>query len=183
LECDDGGDEEGFGDLILEIDMIKNLMLFVIVLKVFLININGQSLLSTETLLYSFSTRSGKTMILAKDKKDAYIVYRFGTKDKVELEVLDKTKKQFKYSFYLRGGGKANEGMDLNYVYFINKGFKYVVYSTSTAIDGKYEVGLKVIDLKTEKAINIKGKVKTVKGTLTDFRDNGLLEIGDELFD
>jgi hypothetical protein len=141
------------------------------------------NILPTETLLYSFSTKSGKTMILAKDKKDAYIVYRFGTKDKVELEVLDKTKKQFKYSFYLRGGGKANEGMDLNYVYFINKGFKYVIFSTSYAIDDKYEIGLKVIDMKTNKVTTIKGNIKTKKGTLTDFRDNGLLEIGDELFD
>jgi hypothetical protein len=122
-------------------------------------------------------------MVLAKDKNDAYIVYRFGTKDKVELEVLDKTKKQFKYSFYLRGGGKANEGMDLNYVYFINKGFKYVVFSTSYAIDDKYEIGLKVIDMKTDKITTIKGNVKTKKGNLIDFRDNGLLEIGEELFD
>jgi hypothetical protein len=164
--------------------MIKKLLLSVIGLIVFLIDIKAQpNLLPTETLLYSFSTKSGKIMMLAKDKNDAYIVYRFGTKDKVELEVLDKTKKQFKYSFYLRGGGKANEGMDLNYVYFINKGFKYVVFSTSYAIDDKYEIGLKVIDMKTDKVTTIKGIVKTKKGTLTDFRDNGLLEIGEELFD
>jgi hypothetical protein len=165
-------------------DMIKKLLLSVIGLIVFLTDIKAQpNLLPTETLLYSFSTKSGKTMVLAKDKNDAYIVYRFGTKDKVELEVLDKTKKQFKYSFYLRGGGKANEGMDLNYVYFINKGFKYVIFSTSYAIDDKYEIGLKVIDMKTDKVTTIKGIVKTKKGTLTDFRDNGLLEIGEELFD
>jgi hypothetical protein len=159
---------------------MKAIFLFFFFLPVTLFS---QSLLPTETLLYSFSTKSGKTMTLAKDIQDAYIVYRFGTKYKVELEVLDKTKQQFKYSFYLRGGGKANEGMDLNYVYFTNKGFKYVIFSTSYAIDDKYEIGLKVIDMKTEKTVAIKGNVKTKKGTLIDFRDNGLLEIGDELFD
>jgi hypothetical protein len=149
----------------------------------FSVSLFSQSLLPNETLLYSFNTKSGKTMVLAKDKNDAYIVYRFGKKDKVELEVLDKTKKQFKYSFYLRGGGKANDGMDLNYVYFINKGFKYVIFSTSYAIEDKYEIGLKVIDMKTDKVTTIKGNVKTKKGTLIDFRENGLLEIGDELFE
>jgi hypothetical protein len=162
----------------------KYVFLISLFIGLFIFKLSSQpNLLPTETLLYSFSTKSGKTMVLAKDKKDAYIVYRFGTKDKVELEVLDKTKKQFKYSFYLRGGGKANEGMDLNYVYFINKGFKYVIFSTSYAIDDKYEIGLKVIDMKTDKVTTIKGIVKTKKGTLTDFRDNGLLEIGEELFD
>jgi hypothetical protein len=162
----------------------KFMLLTSLFIGVFIFDITSQTnILPTETLLYSFSTKSGKTMTLAKDKKDAYIVYRFGTKDKVELEVSDKTKKQFKYSFYLRGGGKANEGVDLNYVYFINKGFKYVIFSSSYAVDDKYEIGLKVIDMKTEKATTIKGIVKTRQGTLIDFRDNGLLEIGDELFD
>jgi hypothetical protein len=162
---------------------MKNLIL--IIFLIFQSYCFGQSSImhTNEALIYSFSTKSGKTMVLAKDKKDTYVVYRYGTKDKVELEVLDKTKKQFKYSFYLRGGGKANEGMDLNYVYFINKGFKYVIFSTSYANDNKYEIGLKVIDMKTDKVSTIKGNINTKKGTLIDFRDNGLLEIGDELFD
>ncbi len=147
------------------------------------IPIFSQFLSPTEALVYSFSTKSGKTMVLAKDKKDAYIVYRFGTKDKVELEVWDKTKKQFKYSFYLRGGGKANEGMDLNYVYFTNNEFKYVIFDTYYAIKNQHNIGLRIIDLKTNKASIIKGMEKTRKGSLIDFRDNGLLDVGDELFE
>jgi hypothetical protein len=162
----------------------KYILLTSLFIGLFVFKLSSQpNLHSTETLLYSFTTQSGKTMILAKDKKDAYIVYRFGTKDKIELEVLDKTKKQFKYSFYLRGGGKANEGMDLNYVYFTNKDFKYVIFDTYSANGNVHKIGLRLINLKTNEAAVIKGIEKTKKGNLIDFRDNGLLEIGEELFE
>ncbi len=72
--------------------------------------------------------------------------------------------------------------MDLNYVYFINKDFKYIVYDTYFAVGNKQNIGIKIINLKINKTANIKGDRKTRNGTLVDFRDNNLLEIGDELF-
>jgi hypothetical protein len=48
-------------------------------------------------------------------------------------------------------GGATNEGMDLNYVYFINNGFQYVVYQMYYAVGSKTNIGIKVIDLKTNK--------------------------------
>ena len=147
----------------------------------------GQSFtLPNEELIFSFSTQNGKKITLSKDKAKNYIIYRLGTKDKIEFEFPDKSKSswtKFKYSFYMRGGGTQNEGMDLNYVYFTNKDFTYVVYDTYISIGNKQSIGVKSINLKTKKTTNIKGKIKTRKGTLVDFRDNNLLEIGDELFD
>lgn len=147
----------------------------------------AQSLtLPNEEVLFSFNTKNGKKLTLNKNKADGGIVYRFGTKDKVEFEFPSQSKgsrKDFKYSFYLRGGGVQNEGMDLNYVYFINNGFKYVIYDTYVAVDHKQEIGVKIINLKTQKTTNITGDLKTRKGTLIEFRDNKLLEIGDELFE
>ncbi len=142
--------------------------------------------LPNEELIFSFTTQSGKEVILNKDKRNNYIIYRFGTKDKVEFEFPGKSKSswtEFKYSFYLRGGGRKNEGMDLNYIYFTNKGFEYVIYDKYFAVGNKQDIGIKIINLKTKKTTNIKGNRKTRKGTLVDFRDNNLLEIGDELFD
>ncbi len=92
--------------------------------------------------------------MLAKDKNDAYIVYRFGTANKVEFEFPEKTKdswSKFKYSFWLRGGGAANEGIDLNYVYFGNKEYTYVVYDTYHAVGDIQRVGVKVINRSTKK--------------------------------
>ena len=143
-------------------------------------------LLPNEELLYSFETAKGKKVMLAKDKANAYIIYRFGTKDKIEFEYPDKTKdswSKFTYTFYFRGGGADNEGLDLNYVSFTNKGFQYIIYDTYSAVENKTSFGIKVINLSKEKTTNIPGLPKTQKGTLIDFKENGLLKVGDELFD
>ena len=151
------------------------------------VSCHGQSYLKpNEKIILSFQTINNKLIYLVKDAANKYICYRFGTKDKVEFEypLVEKDSwKKFKYSYYLRGGGTSNEGMDLNYVYFTNNGYQYVIYHTYFADGDKSNVGIKVIDLKTPKTTDIKGTDKTRKGTLIDFRDNNLLEIGDELFD
>lgn len=90
---------------------------------------------------------------------------------------------QIQIFFLSQGGGIANEGMDLNYVYFANGDFQYIIYDTYYAVGDKISIGLKVINLKTNKTTDIAGDPKTVTGTLVDFRDNQLLEPGDELFD
>jgi hypothetical protein len=148
---------------------------------------NGQQyLLSNEKVIFSFNAGNNKKMVLARDSADKYIIYRFGTADKIEFEFPEKTKdsrSKFTYSFYLRGGEKQNEAMDLNYVYFISGSFKYVIYQTYTAQDEKLNCGIKVINISTNKMVDIKGNANTVIGNLTDFRDNGMLKIGDETFE
>lgn len=142
--------------------------------------------LPNETVIFSFKIANGKKVTLNKDKNNQYIIYRFGTNNKIEWEFPGRAKdswQSFTYSFYLRGGGIQNEAMDLNYFYFTNKGFKYVLYHTYVAVGGKQRIGVKVINLITHKTIDIKGKIKTRKGSLIDFRDNGLVTIGDELYD
>jgi hypothetical protein len=147
----------------------------------------GQDYLQpNEEVILSFRTKNNKQMYLVKDKSNRYISYRFGTKDKIELKYPasgTNSWEKFKYSSYLRGGGITNEGMDLNYVYFTNGDFQYIIYQTYYAVGNKRKIGLKVINLKTNKTTDIEGNPKTATGTLVDFRDNQLLEIGDELFD
>jgi hypothetical protein len=153
----------------------------------FFCNCYGQHyLLPNEIIVYSFNMANGKKMVLAKDSTNKYIVYRFGTKDKIEFEFPEKNKAswdKFTYCFYLRAGGKENEGMDLNYVYFINNKSRYIIYNTYHAANEKPECGIMVIDTTTKKKVDIKGNINTAKGTLIDFRDNNLLQIGDELFE
>ena len=138
-----------------------------------------------EKRIYSFQTQNGKQVFLVMDSSGKYMLYRFGTKSKIEFkyptEIRDSWNK-FTYTFYLRGGGPENEGMDLNYISFYDEGFRYVVYDTYHAVGGKYKVGVLVTDLKTGKTTDLKGDPKTTKGSMIDFRDNGKLKIGDELF-
>jgi hypothetical protein len=127
-----------------------------------------------------------KTVTLNRDKNNRYIIYRYGTLNEIEFEYPDTTKsswKKFTYSYYLRGGGVQNEGMDLDYVYFTNKNYKYIIYNTYYAVGEVSQVGIKIIDQNTGKQTNIKGDIKTRKGNLSDFRDSNLLKIGEEIFE
>ncbi len=167
--------------------VLKSKSLQIIFFALFSLHMSGQGLLlKNETKLYSFKTKSSKQVIVAKDSSNNYLIYRFGTSNKIEFEFPEKTKssfKKFKYSFYMRGGGAQNEGMDLNYLYFENDNFKYIIYDTYYAAGNKHSIGVKVVDLKTKKTTDIKGEIKTQKGSLTDFRDNTLVEITEEFFD
>jgi hypothetical protein len=166
---------------VLIIQMKRAFSIFLIFLST---HVYGQNfILKNEEMIFSFNTKKGKQMVLAKDKTNEYIVYRFGTKEKIEFEFPEKSKNSwtaFKYSFYLRGGGVQNEGQDLNYLSFTNKNIKYVIYDTYYAVGEKSEVGIKVTDLKRKKVVDIKGDYKTRKGTMADFRFNNLLEITEE---
>lgn len=146
--------------------------------------IYGQKyLLPNEKLIYGFETQSGKKLVLAKERNDKYIIYRFGTKNKIEFEFPEKTKAswdKFTYIFYMRGGGIQNEGMDLNYIKFINGDYKYVIYDTYYAVENETSIGIKITNLKNNKTTDIKGKKSTQKGNLVDFRFNKLLKIEDE---
>jgi hypothetical protein len=145
-----------------------------------------QYLRPNEELIYRFATTTGKQAWLVKDKKDGYIVYRYGTPKKMELEFPARNKeswKKFTYSFYFRGGGIQNEGMELNYISFHNNGVQYILYDTYYAAKGKSFTGIKVIDPKTKKEVVIEGLPASRKGTLVGFRDNGLVAIGEELYD
>jgi hypothetical protein len=133
-----------------------------------------------ESVIFSFRTQSGKYVMLAKDKHDAYIVYRFGTADSVEFEYPEKNKdswKKFKYDYYLRGGGIRNAGEDLNYVYFTNNGYKYYIYDVYHSEKGMNSgIGIGVMNVATNKTVTIRGAKKTRKGTLIDLRDTNLIE-------
>ena len=129
-----------------------------------------------EELLFGFFTKKGKMLTVSKEKKDAYIVYRFGTRDKVELEFpTDKASSydEFTYSYYMRPGGPENAGLDLNYLRFENKGFSYEVYDEygSESPEGKREsVGIRLKDLKSGKEYDIKGDPATMFGGLMHLR-------------
>ncbi len=60
--------------------------------------------------------------------------------------------------------------------------FKYVIYDTYFAVGNKINIGIEIINLKSDKVTNIKGILKTRKGTLVDFRYNKLVEIEEDFF-
>lgn len=135
-----------------------------------------------EKVLFSFKiAKSNNILSICISKNNPqYIVYRYGTKNKIQLEYpknKDNSWKKFTYSYYLRGGGPANEGVDLNYLIFENEGYQYQVYQEYAADTDKTKVGVRVTNLKTHKETNIKGESKSFKGSLINLRDNKKIKI------
>lgn len=135
-----------------------------------------------EEVLFRFKMENSDKFLsicLSKEQPD-YIVYRFGTKDKIELEYpKDKADSwnKFTYSYYLRGGGAENEGMDMNYLTFENGGYEYRIYQEYTAIDDTTQVGIKITDKATKKETDLKGLSNSTEGSLIDLRDNTKIKI------
>jgi hypothetical protein len=137
-------------------------------------------ILKNEQLIFSFNLKNSKQVILAKDSSNAYIVYRLCSKDSIEWEYPDKSKSswsKFKYSSYLRGGGTANAGLDLNYLYFTNDNFQYTIYDTYEAEVNQSQVGIKVTNLKTKKTTNLQGIYSSIKGILSSLAKNPLIKV------
>ena len=128
-----------------------------------------------EECIFSFVTLNGKTLSFSTGESDGveYLVYRLVADSSVELEFPSEPKGSFKkffYSFYFRGGGAANEGLDLNSVSFRNGEYRYEVYQEYSAQDSSTRVGVRVTNEQTGKEFEIQGRPETVKGSLVDFR-------------
>ena len=148
------------------------------------INSFGQTyILENERVGYSFKTTNGKTLMVAIDSNERYLVYRFGTDSLIELEYpknLNNSWRKFKYAYWMRGGGPENIGMDINFLYFNVGHYRYVVYAEFN----ESNCGIKVINTITGIETNILGDMNTVKGSLVaSFRWNELITAGDELFE
>lgn len=142
----------------------------------------SQYLKNNEEIVYYFQTKNDKKMFLVKDKNNAYIQYRFGTKDKIEMEfpkerTIDSWKK-FQYNSYWRGGGKENSGMEVDNLQFTNNGYTYLIYRTYFAEKETNSAGIIITDAKgIETRIN--GDSKTIIGCICNLEDSGLIEITD----
>lgn len=136
-----------------------------------------------EDILFSFKiAKTNKTVSIcvSKDQPD-YIIYRYGVKDNVELvypEIKDADSwNKFTYSYYLRGGGAGNEGLDLNYLAFENGGRDYKIYEEYSSVDNQTRVGITVTELETGKEKDIEGESDSIHGSLIDLRENPKVKI------
>ncbi len=143
-----------------------------------------------ETTVFAFQTKSGKTAALCRGPKGAYLVYRFGTAAKVELQYpakLDASSwKKFTYWSYTRGGGAANEGVESAQLRFKNDGVVYTLtddtrayYTRQHEEDYRREVGIEVA-IKV-KPVSILGLPTTVVGDLSKVKDDNKVKIDEDM--
>ena len=122
-----------------------------------------------EKTVFSFQEiKSKKLTSLCKGVDSEYLVYRFGRKDKVELQFpseLDESSwKKFEFFGRRRPGGKTNAGFGDYWVSFSNGPAQYVVFQEWSDEDGTYLIGVNV-EVK-EKKIVLQGSKKSQQGSL-----------------
>lgn len=140
-----------------------------LIILFFLAGGNAWAQETNEKLLFSFSTEQSETLKLTLDTVNNVMIYRFGRTNMPELEIRDDLNDSipiFTYSYYFRGGGVDNAGLDLNYVTFVNKGYKYLIYYEYSAEEDNFSIGVSVKDINKVHISNIKGIYKTVQGSL-----------------
>ena len=143
---------------------------------VFLFSITANA---QEKIIFSFQTKSGKTMKLTVRQKDSALIYRLYNKDKVEMQYPKipsiSENKNFSFNYLNRFGGNINEATSLYRVEFFINNYRYSVFQSSYL--GKNESGISVLNLNNSKVTEIKAVEKTVNGNLLYFKDNQLITV------
>lgn len=136
--------------------------------------LNVQLCNKNEAVVFAFQLQNKKWVSLCKEENENYLVYRFGTADKVELQypsVLDNTSWQkFSFQGYERGGGKMNAAMSYAYLGFTNSDVDYEIAESWSSETDEEHCGISIITEK--KTINLAGLLKSRKGYLLQLRNN-----------
>ncbi len=152
----------------------------------------ASSFIKQDVELFSFEDEVGKRYVLSSDVEGSYIYFSITGTDSMEMmypsiEMMNydslNSWELFRYSYYFRGGGQENAGLDLNYVYFTYDSTKYVLYNNYSAEEDQETFGLKMIDLRNDSTSLIEGMEGTRKGALIQFRSHAKMKTGRETFD
>jgi len=145
----------------------------ILLLFIFSAPVFSQLIQDGEEVIFSFKLKSGKSAVLLKGENESYLVYRFGTNKNIELEypteLSAESWQKFTYSYYFRGGGKENAGLDLNYVAFENIGYSYKLYDEYSAEDDSRHTGVLVTDTEGKER-DITGAKGSAVGSLVPLR-------------
>lgn len=132
---------------------------------------NSNLCLPTENLVIRFDMKdSDKTLAVCMDKEKKYLVYRFGTKDKIEFEYPENKEKSFDNFTYLHQDNAGEDQSEtLDTLAFQNGDYEYVVYQR-LALQNTY-VGVKINTLSTKKEMDRQGDASTIAGVWYDLTE------------
>jgi hypothetical protein len=124
--------------------------------------------LNTEKLVVSFQLRDGgKTVSVCMDTDEGYLVYRFGTKENIELEYPANKAQAWDCFTYDYSTIDAHDSLQ-----FENGGFRYEVYQQDYTASTKLKVGVKVTELATGKESDMAGLPESLIGYWYDLQGN-----------
>lgn len=149
------------------------LILFLIVTTVSADDVLGALSLEGETSLLRFRLSDGSTVALLEGGSEDYLVLRTGTPDSILFqfpgELDDGSWDLFLYSFYFRGGGPWNEGLDLNSLAFTDGEIEYTLFEDYYLVDGSMQAGLR-IEYPDGSTTELKAVEGSLDGSLLPFR-------------
>lgn len=157
--------------------MFKCLKVGVLILALGTSSAFAQTLcLQSESVVFSFQeSKSKKLAAICKGKDSAYLVYRFGTTEKVELQfpnlLNENSWRKFEYSGRRRGGGKQNAGFGDYTLSFKNGPAEYYVFQEWNDEDSSYSIGISV--QANGKSKTLFGNKKTQLGSLVLLESEG----------
>jgi len=144
---------------------------------------SDKPIISEEHLLLSFEIEnSGKIASICLSENEDYIVYRFGTAVKTELEIYARESEEwgnFNYSCYPRvdsarevkynySGNSKNKmaGVDLHYMSFKNGDYTYTVYEERYTPDNIPKTGVIITNFATGKTTRLAAAEDSQRGSL-----------------
>ncbi len=128
--------------------------------------------LNTEKLVVSFQLNNGsKTVSVCMDRDERYLVYRFGTKDAIELEYPAEKGQSWDKFTYDYDTKTAHNSLQ-----FENGGFQYEVYQQDYAGGDGLKIGIRVTDLSTGKETDLAGLPESLIGYWYDLQGNKNLQ-------
>jgi len=127
-----------------------------------------------EDILIGFKMEnSSKILTVCIEKNDGYIVYRYGTKENIELEFPQNKADSWAHFTYEMGWGKVYNSYFLT---FNNGGYSYSVYHGLEFDDyqnfREISCSISITNIATEKNTGLKGVPESIIGGLVDLPDN-----------
>lgn len=132
---------------------------------------NSNLCLPTENLVVRFDMKdSDKTLAVCMDKQKNYLIYRFGTKDKIEFEYPEKKDNSWSnFSYLHQDNAGESQSETLTTLTFQNGDYEYVVYERLA--NQTTFVGVKIINLSTKKETDRQGDASTFAGVWYDVEE------------
>lgn len=122
-----------------------------------------------EEVVFSFITENERKLIVAYNPAEDKLVYRFFSKDSLELELPDQGIESWQFFSYMDGHQKVSlngRQMDLNYLVFTNGGYRYEIYDNYNVAGGGRVVGVDVIKVSDQSVTHISGDADRAVGSL-----------------
>lgn len=146
--------------------------------------INKQLCKPNEEIIFSFQISNKKWVSVCKEKREKYIVYRFGNQNKIELQYPanpDSASWQlFTFKGYSRGGGTQNAAMNIAFLNFSNKDSDYEVFEIWNSEDDKEKCGVTISTGTSNKTVALQGILESRKGYLLSLSDSDKIKLESE---